>query len=372
MRDLSLLPFANVCDHSNPDEALSVWYDTIKPVIDKHAPIQHKRVKATKPCPWLTQELIREMRKRDQLKHNRRFDEYKKQRNYVFNLVQKAKNTYFSQLVKDNRDTSSIWKAINSITRKNSKTCDISASNIPPDSFNDHFLSVSTKLLHSLKESPGHDSYICSPSLIDFCREKRGPLSAFHIPLLTVYEVGKLITGLTSKKSMGPDNIPAYLLKLALPYVVESLTYIYKLCIQKNVFPKIFKTAKVIPLPKNTDRTDPNNFRPISLLSVLSKPLERHVHHHLSTFMEKHNLFHTLQSGFRSKHSCHTALTAMCDMWLSAVDRSEIVGAVFLDFRKAFDLVDHTILQQKLRVYLNNSSVVPFLPVVPIRQITVR
>ena len=160
---------------------------------------------------------------------------------------------------------------------------------------------------------------------------------------------------------MGPDNIPTYLLKLAFPYVVESLTYcIYNLCIKKNGFAKIFKTGKVIPLPKNTDRTDPNNFRPISLLSVLSKPLERHVRHHLSTFMEKHNLFHILQSGFRSKHSCHTALSAMCDMWLSAVDHSEIVGAVFLDFRKAFDLVDHTILQQKLRVYLNKSSVVPF------------
>ena len=219
------------------------------------------------------------MRKRDQLKHNRRFDVYKKQRNYVLNLVEKAKNTYFSQLGKDNRDTSSIWKAINSITRKNSKTCNISASNIPPpppppppDSFNDHFLSVSAKLLHSLKESLGHNSYICSSSLIDFYREKRGPSRAFHIPLLTVYEVGKLITGLTSKKSMGPDNIPTYLLKLALPYVVESLTYIYNPCNKKkNVFPKIFKTAKVIPLPKNTDRTDPNNFRPISLLSVLSK-----------------------------------------------------------------------------------------------------
>ena len=199
LRDLSLLPFANVCDHSDPDEAMSVWYDTIKPVIDKHAPIQHKRVKATKPCPWLTQELICKMRKRDQLKHNRLFDEYKKQGKYVLNLVQKAKNTYFSQLVKDNRDTSSIWKAIKSITRKTSKTCDISASNIPPDSFNDHFLSVSTKLLHSLKESPGHDSYMCSSSLIDFCREKRGPLSALHIPLLTVYEEESLLQAKQAK-----------------------------------------------------------------------------------------------------------------------------------------------------------------------------
>ena len=106
--DLSLLPFANVCDHSDPDEAPSVWFDTIKPVTDKHAPIQHKRVKAIKPCPWLTQELLRKMRKRDQLKHNRRFNEYKKQRNYVLHLVEKTKHTCFSQLVKDNCNTSSL------------------------------------------------------------------------------------------------------------------------------------------------------------------------------------------------------------------------------------------------------------------------
>ena len=202
---------------------------------------------------------------RDQLKRSRRFDEYKKQRNYVLNVVEKGKNKYFSQLVKDNCDTFSIWKAINSTTRKNSKTCDISASNISPDSFNDNFLSVSTNLLHSLKESSGHDSYICCSSLLDFCWEKRGPSHAFHIPLHTVYEVRKLITGLANKRSKGPNNMPTYLLKLGHPYIVETLTYIYNLCIEKNVFPKIFKTAKVIPLPKNTDRTDPNNFRPISL-----------------------------------------------------------------------------------------------------------
>ena len=108
---------------------------------------------------------------------------------------------------------------------------------------------------------------------------------------------------------MGSDNMPTYLLKFALPYIVEPLTYIYNLYIKKNVFPKMLKTAKVIPLSKNTDRTDPNNFRPISLLSVLSKPLERHVHNHLSTFMEKYNLFHTLQSGL--DQSIHVTLLCL-------------------------------------------------------------
>ena len=134
---------------------------------------------------------------------------------------------------------------------------------------------------------------------------------------------------------MGPDDIPARLLKPAIPYIVESLTYIYNLGIQKSVFPKMFKTAKVVPLPKHTDRSDPNNLRPISLLSVLSKRLERHIHNHLSNFIENRSLFSHLQSGFRSKHSCHTPLSALCDMWLSATDRSAIVGAVFLDLKKS-------------------------------------
>ena len=157
---------------------------------------------------------------------------------------------------------------------------------------------------------------------------------------------------------MGPDNIPTYLLKLAVLYKVKTLTYIYNLCIPNIVFPKMFKTAKLIPLPRHTDRSDSNNFMSISLLSVVSKPLKRHIHSHLFIFMEKHNMFHTLQSRFRSKHSCHIVLSAMRDMWLSVIDRSEIVGAVFLDFKKAFDLVDRIFLQQKLRAYLNNSSVI--------------
>ena len=110
---------------------------------------------------------------------------------------------------------------------------------------------------------------------------------------------------------MGPDNVNSYLLKLDLPSVVESLTYVYNLCIQQNTFPPALKAAKVIPLPKAKDLSDPNDFRPISLLSILTKPLERHIDRHLTQFIEDRNLFHPFQSGFRQRHSCHTVLISL-------------------------------------------------------------
>ena len=86
----------------------------------------------------------------------------------------------------------------------------------------------------------------------------------------------------------------------------------------------------------------------ISLLPVISKPLERHIHKHLLQYLENNKLIHQYQSGFRPDHSCHTALTRLCDGWLSAINSSQIVGTVFLDFKKAFDRVDHSILLKKL------------------------
>ena len=81
----------------------------------------------------------------------------------------------------------------------------------------------------------------------------------------------------------------------------------------------------------------------------------------LILFIEDHNLFHPFQSGFRRHHSCHTALIRLCDTWLSAINKTQVAGAVFLDLKKAFDLVDHSILLKRFFVYLQNLSTVSFL-----------
>ena len=129
------------------------------------------------------------------------------------------------------------------------RSYDISAVNVPPASLNDHFLLLPSRLLQSLMGNTDHNGYVWTVSMLDFCRERRGLSRAFHIPLRNVYGVGRLITGLKNTKSMGPDDVPARLLKLALPYIVEPLTYKYNLCIQKSVFPNV-QNSQSSPSPK--------------------------------------------------------------------------------------------------------------------------
>ena len=125
---------------------------------------------------------------------------------------------------------------------------------------------------------------------------------------------------------------------------------ILNLSITTGIFPDSFKKAKITPCFKKGDKSDMSNYRPISVLPLLSKLLERHVADNLKSYLNEYDLLYERQFGFRANHSCETALTAIIDDWIT-IDNNEIVETVLLDLSKAFDLVSHNLLLEKLQQY---------------------
>ena len=132
------------------------------------------------------------------------------------------------------------------------------------------------------------------------------------------------------------DNIGPKILKLSANIVNKSITV--------GEFPCLWKEAKVKPLFKSGAKDEINNYRPISVLPTFSKLIEKWVDSQFFKYLDNFNLLNKSQSGFRPKHSTESALILMIDSWLKTINEGEIVGCVLIDFRKAFDLVDHKIL----------------------------
>jgi len=107
----------------------------------------------------------------------------------------------------------------------------------------------------------------------------------------------------------------------------------------------------VIPIYKSGPKSDPNNYRPISILPTISKIIERHVATQLFDYLKQHNLLYANQSGFREYHLCCTALLKLIDLWLTDIDDGKCIGTLLLDLKKAFDLVDHDILIKNMKMY---------------------
>ena len=356
LNDLNLTNFEPVLFCADPNKAASLFIQLLTSIVNKHAPLRRKRVKYESNPAWLTPEIRSEMKKRDALKKAKRFDDYKKQRNKVLTLVRKAKKMYFEKLVSSNNSKIiSIWRAINEFTKK-SLSCNQTSScpsNIDVDQINEYFLSLTDSIIKPTDQQ----NYVIPDKLQQFCNNRNDKHNSLNIPLLSTYEVIKIINKLKNKKTMDVFNLNANLLKLsiAVPKVCIALTHVYNLSLLNQTFPDEFKIAKIIPIPKTKDSCTLDNLRPISILPILSKPLEIHINTCLTSFLESNNLLTENQSGFRKHHSCCTALIKLCDSWLQAINEKKMVGAVFLDLRKAFDLVDHDILINKLEIYINNN-----------------
>lgn len=175
--------------------------------------------------------------------------------------------------------------------------------------------------------------------------------NSFFLFPTSMEEVCTCINGLDGNKSPGPDEIPIKFIKLANNVISPLLSRIINTCFELGKFPSILKIAEIIPIPKCSSTSTITNYRPISLLSPLSKIFEKLVYERLLKYLDKNNILTESQFGFRRGSSANLAIAELHERLLDSVDNGEYTCAIFLDLAKAFDTVDHKILLQKLILY---------------------
>ena len=167
----------------------------------------------------------------------------------------------------------------------------------------------------------------------------------------TTLEIQKLIANLDINKSLGPNSLPVYIIKICNNVFAACLEKIANICFSTGIFPDFFKVAKVIPIFKKEDPLLCKNYRPISLLPIFSKILEKLIYDRMYNFIETNKLLSEKQFGFRKNHSTSHALISLTESIKKHLDERKKVAGVFIDLPKAFDTVNHKILCNKLSYY---------------------
>ena len=232
--------------------------------IDKHAPCRSRRI-GKKRSSWITNDLKRQMFKRDYLKKKaisskdpQAWHEYRQSRNHVNNEIKKAKTSYFTTILDlHKRNMKKTWKIINEVSSKHlSKTKKLSEIRMGEqvitspteiaEVFNNYFSTVGSNLASDIPSTEyGPEYYLESTHSIFFLKPP------------TVDTVHKLLTKIDEKKSVGLDNIPSKLLKIATDVVAPSLTAIFTASINTGIFPQEWKESRVSPMYKSGARNDP-------------------------------------------------------------------------------------------------------------------
>ena len=353
--ELGLADWSTVYHAADVDSALDAWESTFMAIVKNRIPSKFiKNIKAKNP--FVTSDIEKAIKeKRAALTRLRNHpspenrDAFKQKRNLVTHLIRKSERAYTTSLRRqaslNSCPTSSqnFWRHMKVVQGK-------TKSNVVPDLVNPSdgssakTASEKADLLNTFfaKQTELAGSSSSTPDLSATPKNTK----TFQTLSCTPSDVFEVVSSLKIGKASGLDGLPSRLLRLCAKGISTSLSALFNLSFRTSTFPSSWKTALVVPVFKKGDRNTPSNYRPIALLPIVSKVLERIVYNRLARFLTP--WLSKNQSGFRKKDGTVYQLTRIVQEWSNAVDEGRYVASVFFDLSKAFDRVWHDGLLAKL------------------------
>ena len=333
------------------DEKLTAFMAVWDAVADEHCPLV--TVRRRRPaCPWLRDnpELTSAMEDRDEARRawqrtrtpeSRR--RYQILRNTVKRLLHRARRDFLCDSLAS--DKQSFWSNLKNFAFLSAKglPSDNDCIRDRADEFNQHFASVGPRVAAEAQRAAAPSS--CGP------RPSRVCSSALILHPVTLPELSNAIKRMSSSKAIGVDGVPLLAVKKCFAVIGPHLLNIVNNSITTCIFPSAWKIARVVPVHKSGNKTDLNNFRPISILSVLSKITEKVVCIQLMSYLLDAHVLSPRQYAYRPRHSTEDALIDAVEWISKVVDDGEVASMTTIDLSKAFDSVDHDVLLNKLEWY---------------------
>ena len=360
---LETADFSNVLSENDPktafDSFLSI-YNTSAELAFPEVTVRPKK-NTFAHSPWMTPGLLISSKTRQKLlrskqsnPNNQNVTKFQKFNKIFTSCRRKAQALYYSEkFSRCKSDLKETWKVVREVSCTKPKQRD----NLPDffrhenrvlqdpkeiaDNFNKFFADIGPNLADKVPKS--------SRSFSDYLGSKTN--SDFQFSELSQVRLYNFIKKMKPKTSYGEDLVSSKVFQFVAPVILRPLRHLINLSLKTGYFPSQFKVAKVIPIHKESDRREFNNYRPISLLSSFSRLLESIVSFELTAFADAYNLFYKHQYGFRAKHSVSHSLLYFTQNILEAINNDKINISIFVDLKKAFDTVCHEILLAKLEHY---------------------
>ena len=342
----------------------SDFINKLTSVINEIAPLKTKKVKCNSQ-DWFDGEVAEKIAIRDKLfkkfkKSRLQIDKdlYRNARNDVESLLRSKKKSYFENKLKENiGKPKDLWKALKDLGLPNkgspSKTTNfcikdngslifkpMDISNV----FKRYFSQIAENLL--LKLAVASNKF--NINSVGEYYKSLNIKNKFKFSLVTDETILGILIKLDVTKAKGIDNIAAVFLKDGTGMLSTHIAKLCNLSITTAAFQDDCKIAKLIPIYTKGSKSDPKNYRPISILPLISKIFEKLIHDQTQSFLDDNNILYDFQSGFRKNYSTDSCFSFLTDKISTGFDSGLFTGMILIDPQKAFDTIDHELLLEKM------------------------